>query len=95
MGPVKIPIKNTVGCTIASKHDRAVKNTLVGNRYRIKNQLGEGGMASVYLAVDEKLDRKVAIKTLSKEQTQDQQALKKFLVNAREIAKLDHQNIID
>ena len=36
----------------------------IGDRYRLKTLIGEGGMASVYAAVDEKLDRRVAIKIL-------------------------------
>ena len=42
-----------------------MRHKYIGNRYRLKTLIGEGGMASVYAAVDEKLDRRVAIKILA------------------------------
>jgi serine/threonine protein kinase len=62
--------------------------------YVIKEKLGEGGMASIYLAVQEKLEREVAIKVLNPKLIKDQQILKRFKNEAHSAAKLIHPNII-
>ena len=45
-------------------------NTALSGRSRIEKQLGQGGMATVYLAHDEKHDRKVAVKVLKPDTTE-------------------------
>ncbi len=62
--------------------------------YTIKKVLGLGGMGSVYLAHDTKLDRKVALKFLSKALCQDQESLSRFKHEAQAAARLNHPNII-
>ncbi len=62
--------------------------------YVIKEKLGEGGMASIYLAVQEKLEREVAIKVLNPKLIKEQQILKRFKNEAHSAAKLIHPNII-
>ncbi len=71
-----------------------VRNKLIGDRYRIKSRLGEGGMATVYLALDEKLGRKVAIKILHAHLTENKDICNRFHYEARSISSLDHPNII-
>ena len=62
--------------------------------YIIKRKLGEGGMANVYLALQEKLEREVAIKVLDTMLLKDEQTLKRFKKEAQTAAKLTHPNII-
>jgi len=62
--------------------------------YIIKEKLGEGGMANVYLALQENLGREVAIKILDPLFLKDRQALKRFKIEAQTAAKLIHPNII-
>jgi serine/threonine protein kinase len=62
--------------------------------YVIKKKLGEGGMASVYLAVQEKLKREVAIKVLDPLLLKDKQILKRFKKEAQTAVKLIHPYII-
>jgi serine/threonine-protein kinase len=70
--------------------------TLLGNRYRIVEPVGEGGMATVYRAVDTKLGRTVAIKALHSEYARDTPFLQRFKQEAEFAASLGaHPNIVD
>jgi len=61
--------------------------------YRIIKKLGAGGMGEVYLALDTKLDRKVAIKVLRPDSLAEENLKKRLLREAQAAAKLDHPNI--
>ncbi len=63
-------------------------------RYQVKRLLGQGAMGKVYLAVDPKLDRKVAIKVLSAGRG-DVELRRRFRLEARAIAALKHPNIVE
>lgn len=62
-------------------------------RYDIRSALGSGGMGEVYLAEDIRLHRKVAIKFLPSDTTNDEHARKRLLREAQSAAALDHPNI--
>jgi eukaryotic-like serine/threonine-protein kinase len=62
--------------------------------YEILAELGRGGMATVYLAHDLQLDRKVAIKVLNPGATREEGLVERFRLEARTAAKLSHPNII-
>jgi serine/threonine protein kinase/class 3 adenylate cyclase/ABC-type branched-subunit amino acid transport system substrate-binding protein len=64
------------------------------SRYRFKDFLGSGGMAKVYLAHDEELDRDVAIKVLHPRYVGDAEFVERFRREARSAAKLSHPNIV-
>lgn len=64
------------------------------DRYRLERLLGRGGMASVWLAGDEVLDRPVAIKVLSDTIASDPEFLARFRREARVAAGLSHPNLI-
>ncbi len=63
-------------------------------KYKLIDLLGRGGMGGVFLAEHVMMNRKVALKTLSKQVSQDPAALERFLTEARAIAALDHPNIV-
>ncbi len=64
------------------------------SHYRLEGKLGEGGMGEVYRARDTKLDRTVAIKLLPLSATQDPEARRRLLHEARSAASLSHPNIV-
>jgi serine/threonine protein kinase len=63
-------------------------------RYRLERRIGEGGMADVYLAEDETLHRRVAIKILADRYTQDDGFVERFRREATAAAGLNHPNIV-
>jgi serine/threonine protein kinase len=71
-----------------------MQKQLIGNRYRVKGLIGEGGMASVYAALDEKLDRRVAVKILHPHLARNPDIRERFLLEAKTVSSLDHPNII-
>ncbi len=62
--------------------------------YHIKTTLGEGGMARVYLATQESLERSVVIKVLNRELSNDPVIRRQFAEESRLIARLNHPNIV-
>ena len=75
------------------EHDKLTAGQTLG-RYRIVSLLGEGGMGRVYLAEDTKLHRKVSLKFLSTDVTQDHERLRRFEQEARAASALNQPNII-
>ncbi|MEU2389329.1 protein kinase [Streptomyces sp. NPDC007369] len=68
--------------------------SLAGGRYQLRDLLGAGGMASVYLAYDSALDRQVAIKTLHSDLGREASFRERFRREAQAVAKLSHTNIV-
>jgi len=62
-------------------------------RYEIRSQIGAGGMGEVYLALDAKLDRRVALKILPAELAANQDRMRRFVQEAKAAAALNHPNI--
>jgi eukaryotic-like serine/threonine-protein kinase len=67
---------------------------LVDNRYRLVQPLGSGGMADVFLAHDNILDRDVALKVMSTRYAEDEEFVERFKREAQSAAALSHPNIV-
>ena len=62
--------------------------------YRLVEKIGEGGMGIVYKALDERLDREVAVKVLPERFSADRKRMARFEREARAAAAVDHPNIL-
>ena len=71
-----------------------MENIALNNRYQLLKSIGEGGFARVYLATDLLLGRKVAVKVLEASWTKDEDVLKRFRMEARAVAGLEHPHIL-
>jgi serine/threonine-protein kinase len=67
---------------------------LLDGRYRVTSTIAHGGMATVYLGVDTRLDRTVAIKIMHAELAADGDFVARFIREARSVAQLSHPNVV-
>jgi serine/threonine protein kinase/beta-lactam-binding protein with PASTA domain len=78
--------------------DTTVADPLVGRvlegRYAVQSRIARGGMATVYLAVDQRLDREVALKVMHPDLAQDEEFLRRFIREARSAARLSHPGVV-
>ena len=68
--------------------------TILSGRYRLEARIGAGGMSTVYRALDETLQRQVAIKLMNREVATDSDQLERFRREARAVAQLSHPHIV-
>ena len=68
---------------------------LIANRYQVISLVASGGMASVYLANDQVLDRKVALKVIHSHLAKDKSFVEKFQREAKMAAQLSHPNLVN
>jgi serine/threonine-protein kinase len=67
---------------------------VLSDRYEVEELVGTGGMSSVYRAHDRLLDRKVALKVLHQQYSEDSDYVERFRREARAVAALSHPNIV-
>jgi len=67
---------------------------LLDRRYQVRSRIAHGGMATVYLATDTRLDREVALKVMHAELARDADFVARFIGEAKAVAKLSHPNIV-
>lgn len=75
--------------------DSIIIGRLIANRYRISRLVARGGMASVYQAMDERLDREVAVKIIHPHLLTDEGFRAKFIREAKIAARLSHPNLVN
>jgi hypothetical protein len=68
--------------------------TSLNGRYRLEARIGSGGMSTVYRALDETLERPVAVKLMNREVSSDSDQLERFRREARAVAQLSHAHIV-
>ncbi len=67
---------------------------LLDGRYAVTARIAQGGMATVYLALDTRLDRQVALKVMHAELARDEEFVRRFIGEAKSVARLSHQNVV-
>ena len=67
---------------------------LLDGRYRVESLIARGGMATVYLGTDTRLERTVALKIMHAELANDEDFVRRFIGEARSIAQLSHPNVV-
>ena len=67
---------------------------LLDGRYAVTARIAHGGMATVYQATDTRLDREVALKVMHAELARDEDFVRRFIGEAKSVARLSHQNVV-
>ena len=73
---------------------RSLAGRLLDGRYAVTARIAHGGMATVYLAMDTRLDREVALKVMHAELARDDDFVRRFIGEAKSVARLSHQNVV-
>jgi serine/threonine protein kinase/beta-lactam-binding protein with PASTA domain len=79
---------------VQEKVSDSLVGTLVDNRYRVQSRLARGGMSTVYLATDQRLERDVALKVLHPHLVNDGSFLDRLGREAKAAAKLSHPHVV-
>ncbi|WP_431782225.1 Stk1 family PASTA domain-containing Ser/Thr kinase [Streptomyces chumphonensis] len=78
--------------------DATLQDPMIGHvldgRYRVEARIAAGGMATVYRAVDTRLDRVLALKVMHPSLAHDDGFVERFIREARAVARLDHPNVV-
>jgi serine/threonine-protein kinase len=91
------------GLSGASSYTRKVSTSttdpligrLIDGRYQVRSRIARGGMATVYLATDLRLERRVAVKVMHGHLADDSQFKQRFIQEARSAARLAHPNVVN
>src|SRR5690606_31425406 len=68
---------------------------LIDGRYQVRSRIARGGMATVYLATDLRLERRVAVKVMHGHLAGDSQVKQRFIQEPRSAARLAHPNVVN
>lgn len=88
---LNVAAKTLAASQVTSEYESKIEDI---GPYHFLKLIGEGGTGNVYLAVDTRLDRKVAIKILSVDFTEDVDRVSRFKQEARATSSLNHPNIV-
>src|SRR5665648_156735 len=79
---------------VSSAGSFSLIDRVLDGRYRVLSHLADGGMATVYVAMDQRLDREVALKVMRADLAKDESFVRRFRREARSAAKLSHPNVV-
>ncbi|HEX7159934.1 MAG TPA: Stk1 family PASTA domain-containing Ser/Thr kinase [Trebonia sp.] len=78
-----------------SAHADVLVGRTLDRRYHVRSRIAHGGMATVYLATDTRLDREVALKVMHADLARDGDFVGRFIGEAKSVARLSHPNIVN
>ncbi|MDI2098256.1 Stk1 family PASTA domain-containing Ser/Thr kinase [Klugiella sp. YN-L-19] len=81
--------------TTSSQTTDPMIGRLIDGRYEVRSRVARGGMATVYLAIDRRLERQVALKIMHHHLADDEQFTQRFIQEARSAARLSHPNVVN
>jgi serine/threonine-protein kinase len=79
---------------VSSGGPASLIDRVLDGRYHVLSHLADGGMATVYVALDQRLDREVALKVMRPDLARDETFVSRFRREARSAAKLSHPNVV-
>ncbi len=88
-------VQNVLSGLLETRKAERLIGVELDGRYRIEEQIGEGGMGVVFLARHMVIEKAVAIKVLRAEVAEDEAVVKRFVQEARAASRIGHPNIID
>lgn len=92
------PLRSKIPFDLGATHFPNVMTTVIGTklngRYRIEDEIGSGGMSTVYLGFDETLERAVAVKIMHSDISREPRQLERFRREARTVAQLSHPHVV-
>lgn len=93
--PIPAPEGIPVSCTktLETPKEKLTKRTMVSDRYEIIEELGRGGMGTVYRALDKEINEEVAIKFLKPEIAEDESTIERFRNELKIAHKIAHKNV--
>ncbi len=74
---------------------RNLVGAVIAGRYKVSRRLGEGGMGVVYEAIDERLEKRVALKVLRDDFAKRPDVVARFTQEAKSAARIKHENVLD
>jgi len=86
-------LSNTVDLT--GKGATSLVGTMVAERYLVKDQIGVGGMGTVYLAVHQTIRKRCALKVLHPQLVDTEEIFRRFRQEAKAASRIGHENIVD
>ena len=87
-------LKAAQGGAVSLPSDDPLVGMLIGDRYKILAKVGQGGMGAVYEAMQDSIERRVAIKVLLPAVAQDHEAAKRFINEARAVNRVNHPGLV-
>jgi len=90
-----VVVTHPASAAIPGQWDGPAPGTLIDGAYRVQGPLGQGGMGAVVLAIDERLEREVAIKLIRPAYVESDSARQRFLTEARAMARIRHENVVE